>query len=156
MWSKIKLCTKWVCVLCFCCRVYNVRKHPKVANGKWTEEQAFADFLKTFDSPDDPDGKVSSRNSGLHFPLSFSLSPSLLPSLSLSSLPPPLSLSSWKLQLQSVGEETELYCMFLGVAAFHHVHPTLQRFRIPSYWFTPRILFRNIMGEIENFNTSFV
>jgi Ca2+-binding EF-hand superfamily protein len=39
--------------------VYNVRKHPKVANGKWTEEQAFAEFLKTFDSPDDPDGKIT-------------------------------------------------------------------------------------------------
>ena len=36
-----------------------MKKHPKVANGKLTEEQAFAEFLKTFDSPDDPDGKVN-------------------------------------------------------------------------------------------------
>ena len=43
------------------CRVYNARKHPKYLNGKWTEEQVFKEFLKSFDSPDDPDGIVSSR-----------------------------------------------------------------------------------------------
>ena len=28
-------------------------------NGDWTEEQVFVDYLKTFDSPNDPDGKAS-------------------------------------------------------------------------------------------------
>ena len=95
-----------------------MRKHPKVANGKWTEEQAFAEFLKTFDSPDDPDGRVSSRDSGLHFSLSLSL---------------PLSLFMKAAITVHIREETELYCMFQGMAVFHHVHPTLQHFRIPSY-----------------------
>ena len=40
--------------------VYNARKHPKYINGDWTEEQVFKDFLKSFDSPNDPDGKVAS------------------------------------------------------------------------------------------------
>jgi Ca2+-binding EF-hand superfamily protein len=39
--------------------VYNARDHPKVRNGKWTDKQAFEDFLKTFDSPNDPDGKIT-------------------------------------------------------------------------------------------------
>ena len=39
-------------------RVYNAKKHPKVANGKWSEDDAYAEFLKTFDSPNDPDGTV--------------------------------------------------------------------------------------------------
>ena len=52
-------------VLFFNHRVYNVKNHPKVRNGKMTEDQAFADFLKKFDSPDDPDGKV-----GIVVPLS--------------------------------------------------------------------------------------
>ena len=38
--------------------VYNARKHPKYVNGEWTEAQVFKDFLKTFDSPEDPDGQV--------------------------------------------------------------------------------------------------
>ena len=33
----------------------------KVRNGKWTEDQALADFLKTFDTPNDPDGKVKEK-----------------------------------------------------------------------------------------------
>ncbi|XP_062509594.1 calcyphosin-like protein [Corticium candelabrum] len=37
---------------------YNARKHPKYENGEWTEAQVFADYLKKFDSPNDPDGKV--------------------------------------------------------------------------------------------------
>jgi Ca2+-binding EF-hand superfamily protein len=39
--------------------VYNARKHPKYVNGEWTEKQVFEDFLKSFDSPNDPDGVVS-------------------------------------------------------------------------------------------------
>lgn len=39
--------------------VYNAKKHPKYLNGKWTEDQVFLEFLKSFDSPDDPDGIVS-------------------------------------------------------------------------------------------------
>ncbi|XP_072032234.1 calcyphosin-like protein [Amphiura filiformis] len=39
--------------------VYNPREHKKYRDGKWTEKQVFEDFLKTFDSPNDPDGKVT-------------------------------------------------------------------------------------------------
>ena len=46
-------------LLCLC-SVYNARKHPKYENGEWTEKQVFADFLRKFDSPNDPDGIVSS------------------------------------------------------------------------------------------------
>ena len=42
-------------------RVYNARKHPKYVNGDWTEDQVFQEFLKKFDSPNDPDGIVSQR-----------------------------------------------------------------------------------------------
>ncbi|XP_064386901.1 calcyphosin-like protein [Halichondria panicea] len=41
--------------------VYNAKEHSKFRNGVWTEEQVFMDFLKRFDSPDDPDGKVTSE-----------------------------------------------------------------------------------------------
>lgn len=40
-------------------RVYCARHHPKYMNGEWTEEQVFLSFLKSFDSPNDPDGKVA-------------------------------------------------------------------------------------------------
>jgi len=39
--------------------VYNARHHKKYVNGEWTEEQVFASFLSSFDSPNDPDGKVT-------------------------------------------------------------------------------------------------
>lgn len=39
--------------------VYNARKHPKYMNGEWTERDVFISFLKSFDSPDDPDGRVT-------------------------------------------------------------------------------------------------
>ncbi|EDV22333.1 uncharacterized protein TRIADDRAFT_28500 [Trichoplax adhaerens] len=39
--------------------VYNPRKHKKYMNGEWTEEQVFRSFLDSFDSPDDPDGRVT-------------------------------------------------------------------------------------------------
>ena len=38
--------------------VYNARHHPKYKNGEWSEKQVFQEFLKSFDSPDDPDGIV--------------------------------------------------------------------------------------------------
>ena len=38
--------------------VYNAKKHKKYENGEWTEKQVFAEFLKKFDSPNDPDGIV--------------------------------------------------------------------------------------------------
>ena len=38
--------------------MYNVKRHPKYINGEMTEEQIFLEFLKNFDSPDDPDGQV--------------------------------------------------------------------------------------------------
>ena len=46
--------------------MYNVKKHKKVMNGMWTEEQAYADFLKSFDSPDDPDGIVNCSHILVH------------------------------------------------------------------------------------------
>uniref|UniRef100_A0A1E1XRD5 Putative ca2+ calmodulin dependent protein n=1 Tax=Amblyomma sculptum TaxID=1581419 RepID=A0A1E1XRD5_AMBSC len=39
--------------------VYNARQHPKYQNGELTEDQVFELFLKNFDSPNDPDGKVT-------------------------------------------------------------------------------------------------
>ncbi|KAH9385023.1 hypothetical protein HPB48_027059 [Haemaphysalis longicornis] len=39
--------------------VYNARQHPKYQNGELTEDQVFLLFLKNFDSPNDPDGKVT-------------------------------------------------------------------------------------------------
>lgn len=39
--------------------VYDVSKHPKYLNGEWTRDRVFAEFLKKFDSPDNPDGVVS-------------------------------------------------------------------------------------------------
>ena len=39
--------------------VYNPRQHKKYQDGEWTEKQVFESFLKQFDSPNDPDGKVS-------------------------------------------------------------------------------------------------
>lgn len=41
-----------------CHSVYNVKQHPKYINGEMTENQIFLEFLKNFDSPDDPDGQV--------------------------------------------------------------------------------------------------
>ena len=43
-------------------RVYNARKHPKYVNGEWTEDQVFRSFLDSFDSPNDPDGRVNKTN----------------------------------------------------------------------------------------------
>ncbi|XP_072044707.1 calcyphosin-like protein [Amphiura filiformis] len=39
--------------------VYNPRQHKKYQDGSWTEKQVFEEFLKKFDSPNDPDGKVT-------------------------------------------------------------------------------------------------
>lgn len=39
--------------------VYSAKFHPKYMNGQWTEEDVFLEFLKTFDSPNEPDGIVS-------------------------------------------------------------------------------------------------
>jgi len=39
--------------------VYNARFHPKYRNGEWTEKEVFEEYLKSFDSPSDPDGKVT-------------------------------------------------------------------------------------------------
>ena len=38
--------------------VYNVRQHKKFQSGEWDEKRCFEEFLKNFDSPDDPDAKV--------------------------------------------------------------------------------------------------
>lgn len=39
--------------------VYDVSQHAKVKSGEWTKDQAFAEFLKTFDSPNNPDGEIT-------------------------------------------------------------------------------------------------
>lgn len=39
--------------------VYNVKKHPKYISGEWTEDQCLKQFLDSFDSPNDKDGKVT-------------------------------------------------------------------------------------------------
>ncbi|XP_033102409.1 calcyphosin-like protein [Anneissia japonica] len=41
--------------------VYDVKQNPKFKSGEMTREQCFAEFLKSFDSPDNPDGKVTSE-----------------------------------------------------------------------------------------------
>ena len=48
--------------------VYNVKKHPKYISGEWTEDQCLKQFLDSFDSPNDKDGKVKKK---LHFVVSF-------------------------------------------------------------------------------------
>ena len=39
--------------------VYNVKFHPKFQNGEMTEDEVLREFLDSFDSPDEKDGKVS-------------------------------------------------------------------------------------------------
>ncbi|XP_074653356.1 calcyphosin-like protein [Tubulanus polymorphus] len=39
--------------------IFNTRMHPKVKNGEWTETQAFEEFLRTFDTPNQADNKVT-------------------------------------------------------------------------------------------------
>lgn len=38
--------------------VYSVKKHKKYLSGEWNEDQCLREFLDSFDSPDDKDGKV--------------------------------------------------------------------------------------------------
>jgi len=38
--------------------VYKIDKHPKYLSGEWTEDQCLRQFLDSFDSPDDKDGKI--------------------------------------------------------------------------------------------------
>ncbi|VDK85497.1 unnamed protein product [Dibothriocephalus latus] len=49
--------------------VYNVSKHPKYLNGEWTEDQVFAEYLKTFEVGGEVDATVSSL--WPHIALSF-------------------------------------------------------------------------------------
>ncbi|KAL3877534.1 hypothetical protein ACJMK2_035231 [Sinanodonta woodiana] len=37
----------------------NIKQHPKILSGEWTEEKALKQFLNTIDSPECPDGKVT-------------------------------------------------------------------------------------------------
>jgi len=39
--------------------VYNPKFHKKFKSGEYTEDDVFREFLKSFDSPDDPDGEVT-------------------------------------------------------------------------------------------------
>lgn len=38
--------------------VYNVKKHPKFLSGEWNEDQCLQEFLKSFDTPNNFDGRV--------------------------------------------------------------------------------------------------
>lgn len=39
--------------------VYNVKKHPKYLSGEWNETQCLAEFLNSFDTPNEKDGVVT-------------------------------------------------------------------------------------------------
>jgi len=39
--------------------VYNPKFHKKYKSGEYTEDDVFREFLKSFDSPNDPDGEVT-------------------------------------------------------------------------------------------------
>ncbi|ELT92936.1 hypothetical protein CAPTEDRAFT_164759 [Capitella teleta] len=39
--------------------VYSVKKHKKYLSGEWNEDQCLREFLDSFDSPDDKDGKIT-------------------------------------------------------------------------------------------------
>ena len=48
--------------------VYDPNEHEKFKKGEMKKEEVFAEFLKTFDSPNEPDGKVCERY-GIYAPL---------------------------------------------------------------------------------------
>ena len=52
------MCSRCDTIIMCWSRVYNAKQHPKYINGELTEDQIFLEFLKNFDSPDDPDGQV--------------------------------------------------------------------------------------------------
>ena len=37
---------------------YDYKKHPKYQTGQFTQKQVYEDFLKSFDSPNEPDSQV--------------------------------------------------------------------------------------------------
>jgi len=39
--------------------VYKVNKHPKYLSGEWTEDQCLGQFLVSFDTPNEADGKIT-------------------------------------------------------------------------------------------------
>jgi len=39
--------------------VYKVNKHPKYLSGEWTEDQCLGQFLTSFDTPNEADGKIT-------------------------------------------------------------------------------------------------
>ena len=41
--------------------VYNVKNHKKYLSGEWTEDECLKEFLDSFDSPNDKDGKVRTQ-----------------------------------------------------------------------------------------------
>lgn len=41
--------------------VYNVINHKKYKSGEWTEDQCLREFLDTFDSPGEKDGKITNE-----------------------------------------------------------------------------------------------
>ena len=43
---------------------YNVKEHPKVKNGEWTDTRAYKEYLSTFEAENQPDGVVSLAGSG--------------------------------------------------------------------------------------------
>lgn len=51
--------------------VYSVKHHKKYLNGEWTEDQCLREFLDSFDSPNDKDGKVASYAQSTLCPIHF-------------------------------------------------------------------------------------
>ncbi|XP_072044706.1 calcyphosin-like protein [Amphiura filiformis] len=47
--------------------VYNPREHKKYQDGSWTEQQVFEEYLKKFDSPNDPDGQITHEEFVTHY-----------------------------------------------------------------------------------------
>ncbi|KAL4237038.1 hypothetical protein ACF0H5_005422 [Mactra antiquata] len=46
--------------------VYSAKTHKKYLNGEWTEEQCLREFLDSFDTPNEKDGKIE-RNEFLNY-----------------------------------------------------------------------------------------
>ena len=42
--------------------VYSCKHHKKYLSGEWSEDECLGEFLKSFDTPNDPDGQVIKLN----------------------------------------------------------------------------------------------
>ena len=48
-------------------KLYDYKEHPKYVTGEWTPKQVFENFMKTFDSPTDPDGVITLEEFVLYY-----------------------------------------------------------------------------------------